>query len=148
MPGRCRIGDATNCGQGTVVNADGDSCEPSLSADVVFDAESGMIKPTAAALDAARQGGVDSVTPLSCDAGTIVNAAGDACEPVLSADVVLDAESGMIKPTAAALDAARQGGVDSVTPLNCAAGTQINAPRAMPVSQHPNTELQRSKKVV
>ena len=45
----------------------------------------------------------------------MVNAAGDACEPVLSADVVFDEQSGTIKPVAV-LETARQSGVDSVTP--------------------------------
>ena len=116
-----------NCGEGTEVNAAGDACVPRLGDDVEVDAEMGTIRPTDAALAAARQGGVDSVIPLNCALGTVANAAGDACVPNLGTDVEADEATGEIRPTDAALAAARQGGVDSVIPLNCALGTVADA---------------------
>ncbi|MBV72346.1 MAG: hypothetical protein CMH52_13560, partial [Myxococcales bacterium] len=114
-----------NCAAGTMANEAGDACVPNLGANAEVAAD-GTVQATAAALEAARTEGVNSVTPLNCSAGTVANAAGDACIPNLGANAEVAAD-GTVQATAAALEAARTEGVNSVTPLNCAAGTMANA---------------------
>jgi hypothetical protein len=101
-----------NCAAGTVVNAVGDACVPNLGANAEV-AQDGTVQATTAALDAARAEGVASITPLNCAAGTEVNAGGDACVPNLGANAEV-AQDGTVQATTAALDDARQAGVNSV----------------------------------
>ena len=112
------------CGAGTTLNDAGDACDPNLGADTVLDAD-GNIVPTAEALAAARAEGVNSVVVVSCGAGTILNAGGDACEANLGVSAEI-AANGTIEATQAALDAARAEGQSSVAARECGAGTAIN----------------------
>ncbi len=125
-----------NCNAGTALNRAGDACEPNLAEGLSVSANGQIVvdpagvEATEAALAAAREEGhaagvasVDissdnqaafdegaaSVTPLECSDGTVVNEAGDACEPTADYRAARLAE-----------------GAASVTPLNCAEGTRIN----------------------
>ena len=105
------------CAPGTGLDENGTQCIANLGDLVEVDAETGTIRPTQAALDAAREAGrlagVASVTPLNCADGTAVNGTGDACVPTAEF-------------RAAAVEEGRLAGVASVTPLNCADGTAVN----------------------
>ena len=119
-----------NCAAGTVTNEAGDACIPNLTSDVEVNAEDGTVVPTAAVLASAREAGrlagEASVTPLNCAAGTVTNEAGDACIPNLDVSVVVS-DDGVVRASAAALDAARAEGQASVTGRDfCGFMTQWN----------------------
>lgn len=129
-----------NCLDGTQVNETGDGCVPTeayraaaveegrlagvaegiasvtplncLTGTQVNETADGCI-PTEAYRAAAFAEGVASIPPLNCAAGTVVNAGGDVCVPNLAANAEV-AQDGTVQATTAALDDARQAGVNSV----------------------------------
>ena len=113
------------CGEGTILNAGSDTCGANLGASAEIDAN-GQVVASDSALEAARAQAIAGMVPIRCDAGTVMNAAGDACVPNLGASAELDG-TGQVVASAGALNEARAQGMAENTPIRCDAGTVMNA---------------------
>jgi hypothetical protein len=113
------------CAVGTAMNAGGTECEASLSADVAIGVD-GLVYPTDEFAASARQNGIDSVTPITCDdnTGVILNGEGTSCVARLSIDVVFDGQE--IIPTEGFRQAAYDEGRDAIDVVSCGSGTTLS----------------------
>jgi uncharacterized protein YjbI with pentapeptide repeats len=108
-----KVTSSVACGEGTELNAAGDTCEPTAAY-------------REAAVEEGRQAGVDSVDAVTCADGTALNAS-NACEPTAAYRETAVEEGRASVDITSDNEAVFAEGVDSVMVVSCGEDTELDA---------------------